>query len=284
MVAVAPIAGHDIPGVRSVSQLAQTDHFHPEEYDAIPEVTNEEAYEMCYVLNQRCGIIAGPSTGLAVAGLVKEIKELDAAGEKVVACVIGPDNVFKYTANLQKHLPRAFPINPDAPPALEPMELSALDFARQMLNRDAAVTVDAPRAAELVEDKSLRLIDVRGETDFPDRLQGAKQDRTGAVNLPVKHLLRDKAATFETLSRLPALKGTTRTTPLLLVCNRGIDSSYAALALKSAGYTNVYHLMGGMFAWKVGGLPESRLSPKKLPKAKNAEEEAILNRFAEYAP
>jgi rhodanese-related sulfurtransferase len=284
IVAVAPIQGHDIPGVRSISQLAQTEHFHPEEYDHIPEVNNEDSYALCYILNQQAGIQAGPSTGLALAGLVRTIREADARGEKIVAAVIGPDNVFKYTANVKKHLPHAFPANPDAPPSLEPMELSALDFARKLVDRDADVTVNAEGARDFVNSTESRLIDVRGKDDFPERLQGAKKDGTVAVNLPLKVLLEKKDATFEYLSKLPQLRGTTRDTPLLLVCNRGVDSSYSALILKAAGYRNVKHLMGGMFAWKEANFPENKASPQKLPKPKDGREEEIITRFPQYAP
>jgi len=284
VVAVAPIQGHDIPGVRSISQLAQTEHFHPEEYDHIPEVNNEESYKLCYVLNQQAGIQAGPSTGLALAGLVKVIKERDARGEKVVAAVIAPDSVFKYTANLKKHLPHVFPRDPNAPPELEPLEISALNFAQKLLDRDAGTTIDGDGARAWLSSSAVRLIDTREDTDFPERLQGAKADGTPAVNLSLKTLMEKKDATFEDLARLPPLRGTARDTPLLLVCNRGRQSSYAALILKAAGYSNVKHIMGGMFAWKVAGLPENRASPQKLPKPKRAWEEEVIAKFPQYAP
>ena len=38
IIGAVPVVGHDIPGVRSMKQLKQTDHFYPELYDDLIEV------------------------------------------------------------------------------------------------------------------------------------------------------------------------------------------------------------------------------------------------------
>ena len=90
---VHPAEGHDIPGVRSLRALKVTDFFLPKEYDGLVEIDNAQAYAMTKRLNQEESIIAGPSSGMALAGALKLIP--DEPG--VVAVVIFPDNAFKYT-------------------------------------------------------------------------------------------------------------------------------------------------------------------------------------------
>ncbi len=65
---VHPIEGHDIPGVRSIRQLKQTALFVPNEYDGLVDVSNDEAFQLCKRINQEESIIAGPSSGMALAG------------------------------------------------------------------------------------------------------------------------------------------------------------------------------------------------------------------------
>src|SRR5688572_26357908 len=67
--------GHDIPGVRSLKALKLTDFFLPKEYDGTVEIGNQEAYKLCKRLNQEECIIAGPSSGMALAGLLKMVPD-----------------------------------------------------------------------------------------------------------------------------------------------------------------------------------------------------------------
>lgn len=46
-----------------------------------------------------------------------------------------------------------------------------------------------------------------------------------------------------------------RSTPLLVYCRSGRMSISAAKQLQDLGYTNIYHLNGGMKAWDAQGLP-----------------------------
>lgn len=48
---VAPIKGHDIPGVRSFEQLKLAYHYHPNEYDGSCEIDNKLAYSVMQFLN-----------------------------------------------------------------------------------------------------------------------------------------------------------------------------------------------------------------------------------------
>src|ERR1043165_8249344 len=72
---VYPEDGHDIPGARSKRQLGQTKLYFPREYYGETEITNREAYELCLRLNREESVIAGPSSGMALAGALKLVPD-----------------------------------------------------------------------------------------------------------------------------------------------------------------------------------------------------------------
>ncbi len=101
IIAVQPSEGHDIPGLRNVSQLSVSKLFDPGLIDEILEIDYHLAYSNTLDLCRREGLLAGPSSGLILAG-AKQIIERDQHGWGVM---IFPDNLFKYTSNLAKHFP-----------------------------------------------------------------------------------------------------------------------------------------------------------------------------------
>ena len=98
---IHPQDGHDIPGVRSLRQLQQTQLFRPDGYDQVVEVNDKTAYQLCLRLNREESITAGPSSAMALAGALKLVP--DEPGN--LAVVIFPDNAFKYASSFVKHLP-----------------------------------------------------------------------------------------------------------------------------------------------------------------------------------
>jgi cysteine synthase B len=101
VIAVQPTEGHDVPGLRNVSQLEVSKLFDPSLIDDILEIDYELAYTRALDLCQKEGLLAGPSSGLIYEG-ARRIIERDHAG---VGVMIFPDNIFKYTSNMIKHLP-----------------------------------------------------------------------------------------------------------------------------------------------------------------------------------
>ncbi|MHC4218496.1 MAG: PLP-dependent cysteine synthase family protein [Planctomycetota bacterium] len=100
VIAVQPSEGHDVPGLRNVSELEVTKLFDPSLIDDILEIDYELAYSRAAELCRTEGLLAGPSSGLIFEG-ARRIIERDRAGFGVM---IFPDNVFKYTSNMAKHL------------------------------------------------------------------------------------------------------------------------------------------------------------------------------------
>src|SRR5262249_4049544 len=99
------------------------------EYDGVREVGNDAAYQMCKRLNQEESLIAGPSSGMALAGAFELVPDEPGA----ICVVMFPDNVFKYTSSLRKHLPELFAGSPEAAapatapaPEVSPAEAAAM--------------------------------------------------------------------------------------------------------------------------------------------------------------
>jgi cysteine synthase len=101
IIAVQPTEGHDVPGLRNVSQLEASKLFDRSLIDDILEIDYELAYTRALELCQAEGLLAGPSSGLIYEG-ARRIIERDGTG---LGVMIFPDNVFKYTSNMVKHIP-----------------------------------------------------------------------------------------------------------------------------------------------------------------------------------
>jgi cysteine synthase/rhodanese-related sulfurtransferase len=226
-----PREGHDIPGVRSLKALKLTDFFLPNEYDGLVEIGNEEAYRLAKRLNQEESVIAGPSSGMALAGALRLVPDEPGA----VCVVMFPDNVFKYTGSFRKHLPELFP-----PAAAAAAAGPAPDFllAVQSLAQNSPDVVGPEDVLQLAKGGA-RLVDVR----TPGEFQAGHLE--GAVNVPLNTLSAPGAAGLP-----PDLSG-----QVVTVCAVGKRSFNAMLLLKAQGYQKVKTLRGGLEGWRGAGLP-----------------------------
>ncbi|MFZ2624252.1 MAG: pyridoxal-phosphate dependent enzyme [Propionibacterium sp.] len=233
VIGVHPTEGHDLPGVRSRRALALADFFRPEEYDDIIEIGDDEAYELCRRLNVEESLIAGPSSGLALAGALQAIP--DEPG--VVAVVIFPDNSFKYSSSFRRHLPELFPDDETAQSVPANPFASTLEAAFDLAQAGPDV-IDVDEAKRLL-DSGVPVIDVRN----PGEVEQVHID--GSVPLPLPQLAEGET------QGLPA----DRTQEVVTICAAGRRSLYALLLLKAQGYQNVKSVDGGMGAWITAGLP-----------------------------
>jgi S-sulfo-L-cysteine synthase (O-acetyl-L-serine-dependent) len=101
VVAVQPTEGHDVPGLRNVSQLGVSKLFDASLIDDILEVDFHLAYTRALELCQNEGLLAGPSSGLILEGALDIVRR----DKKGLGVMIFPDNIFKYTSNMMKHIP-----------------------------------------------------------------------------------------------------------------------------------------------------------------------------------
>lgn len=225
MIGVHPTEGHDIPGVRSIRQLKQTEFFRPEEYNGLVEIKNQDAYELCLRLNREESIPAGPSSGMALAGAFEMIS--DRPGHRVV--VIFPDSVFKYASSVVKHLAglEAAPVSRSKSRREE-----FLDAMSENVRNNPDLTIDVDPAHELWVRERPVVVDVRE----PDAYRRAHI--SNAVNIPLLDLPQHVGDLPKDLDA-----------PVLSVCQRGNISLSGVLYLQSLGYRNARSVTGGTNAW-----------------------------------
>ena len=231
---VYPEEGHDIPGVRSKRQLAQTSLYFPDEYDGEEEVTDRESFEMCLRLNREESVIAGPSSGMALAGALRLVP--DEPG--VIAVVVFPDNIFKYASSVCRHFADLCPAPGDgdgqmasaaAVPSRNEQMMAAM--LENLKNPYDSVAV-SKLAEELRGEAAPLVVDVRAADQF------AAGHVPGAINIPQGDLPTRAA-------ELPA----DRDAPIVMVCAIGRTSKETTLFLKSMGYRHVRNLKGGITEW-----------------------------------
>ena len=229
VIGVHPHDGHDIPGVRSLRQLEQTEFFKPDEYNGLVEIKNQDAYDLCLRLNREESIPAGPSSGMALAGALQSIP--DEPGNIVV--VIFPDGAFKYASSFVKHIPGlGGAAAPDAKSPSEELLDSMVENAR--VNPHLTVEIDEARR---MADAGATIVDVRDEAMY------SALHVQSAVNFPLLDLP-------DLISQLPEDKDA----PILAVCNRGNQSLTGVLYLHSLGYHNARSMNGGTIGWVAAGL------------------------------
>jgi rhodanese-related sulfurtransferase len=107
----------------------------------------------------------------------------------------------------------------------------------QSLQRTGA-KVTALQATQIINQGKSLVLDVRNADEFA---AGHIRD---AKNIPLKELP----------NRLPELEKF-KTRPVIVVCNKGLQSSKATSQLKKAGFTDASSLLGGLDAWQSQGLP-----------------------------
>ncbi len=234
VIGVYPEQGHDIPGVRSLKQLEFTKLFVPQEYDAIVEVSDREAFDMCLRLNREESMIAGPSSAMALVGALKVIEDQPDA----VVVIIFPDSSFKYASTFERHFPGVRAGRPDGAQTGEPSPKEQLfsTLVENSRNPHNTYDVDDLRAA-LESDAPPLLLDVRAADVH------ARQHVTGAHNSPLAELGARRSELPEQLEH-----------PIVTVCSVGNLSISGMLVLQSLGYRNVRSLDGGTVAWADKGL------------------------------
>jgi len=94
------------------------------------------------------------------------------------------------------------------------------------------------QATQILNQGKSLVLDVRGADEFA---AGHIRD---AKNIPLKELP----------GRLPELEKF-KTRPVVVVCNKGLQSSKATSQLKKAGFAEVNSLLGELDAWRAKGLP-----------------------------
>ncbi|HEX4121579.1 MAG TPA: cysteine synthase family protein [Verrucomicrobiae bacterium] len=101
VIGVAPSEGHDVPGLRNISQLHVSKLFDSSVVDDILEIDFELAYDRALDLSRKEGLLAGPSSGLILEGAT----HIAAKVKTGLGVMMFPDNIFKYLSSMVKHHP-----------------------------------------------------------------------------------------------------------------------------------------------------------------------------------
>ncbi len=97
------------------------------------------------------------------------------------------------------------------------------------------------QATQLINQGKTVIVDVRNPADF------AAAHLLDARNIPLKELSNRVAELDKFKSKA-----------VIVVCHSGVQSSKAVAQLKSAGFSEVYSLSGGLLAWQAQGLPTAK--------------------------
>merc|ERR1711924_175877 len=173
-----------------------------------------------------------------------------------VAVIIFCDSIFKYTTSITKYCPEVFQGLSGRDP--ESTEARALARIADVAS-DGEQTLDSNTLAGFMQKQPV-LIDVRPAEEFATRFRAK-----GAVSVPIDTILgedetvcsRDGRAvkrrkTFGAgVAKVRELAGQK---PVLLLCNRGVDSLTALLAFRTAGLADTRHVKLGMFQYMTLGL------------------------------
>ena len=101
--------------------------------------------------------------------------------------------------------------------------------------------MDPQGATELINHRNALVVDVRPVADF------SQGHIINAVNVPMNGLQNQLGQLKKHQDR-----------PVIVSCRSGAQSSQACRQLRSAGFTEVYNLKGGMLAWQNANLPVTR--------------------------
>ncbi len=257
-----------VPGVRTKSLLAHIAFDWNADIDSLQEVAARESYEKSLELS-RAGLVAGPSSGFAYAGLLHYLSAAARDGRlrrmrrrdgEIIAVFLCPDTPYPYIDEYFEQLGAAhFPAianehllahaktkKTDAPDALRGREDDVSVSCTAMYRK---IFAENPRALkkrlERGETPATRpgtaILDVRSPWEYADYHIPASQ------NIQLHSLMKRPAA----LAR--QWKGRA----VFVVCARGAKSVLAAHFLRRRGI-RAYSLSGGAQEWSALDLPRVR--------------------------
>jgi rhodanese-related sulfurtransferase len=98
--------------------------------------------------------------------------------------------------------------------------------------------LSAAEATQLINRRNAVVIDLRAATEYAaGHLPAARHLALDELQAKIGQIAKNKA------------------TPVLLVCQTGLQSNKASRIVEAAGYTEVHVLQGGLNAWQQAGMP-----------------------------
>lgn len=224
--------GDTIPGIRNKDEMYEVGIFNKSLYDEIVLVNSDEAIEEMLVLNRKCGILGGPTSGAAFKGTLKYLREIDDKLEEPANAVfIACDRMEWYMSYIKKRRPEIFD-----------SEIKR-ETIRTLTEEDMkyAKTIDVNNAEEWIEKNNPIIIDLRGNLAYKN---GHIENAINITDIFFEDLV-DNGTPFS------------KENSVLLVCSIGDKSKKFSSLLNKKGM-NVYSLENGMTAWRENSLPLKR--------------------------
>ena len=224
--------GDTIPGIRNKDEMYEVGIFNKSLYDEIVLVNSDEAIEEMLVLNRKCGILGGPTSGAAFKGTLKYLREIDdKLKEPANAVFIACDRMEWYMSYIKKRRPEIFD-----------SEINR-ETIRTLTEEDMkyAKTIDVNNAEEWIEKNNPIIIDLRGNLAYKN---GHIANAINITDIFFEDLV-DNGTPFS------------KENSVLLVCSIGDKSKKFSSLLNKKGM-NVYSLENGMTAWRENSLPVKR--------------------------
>ena len=224
--------GDTIPGIRNKDEMYEVGIFNKSLYDEIVLVNSDEAIEEMLVLNRKCGILGGPTSGAAFKGTLKYLREIDdKLKEPANAVFIACDRMEWYMSYIKKRRPEIFD-----------SEIKR-ETIRTLTEEDMkyAKTIDVNNAEEWIEKNKPIIIDLRGNLAYKN---GHIANAINITDIFFEDLV-DNGTPFS------------KENSVLLVCSIGDKSKKFSSLLNKKGM-NVYSLENGMTAWRENSLPLKR--------------------------
>lgn len=224
--------GDTIPGIRNKDEMYEVGIFEKSLYDEIISVNSQESIDQMLILNRKCGILGGPTSGAAFKGTMKYLEEIDKKLENSVNAVfIACDRMEWYMSYIKKRRPDIFD-----------QEVKR-ETIRTLTEEDMkyAKTIDIDNVEKWIEANNPIIIDLRGNLAY----------KNGHINNSIN--ITDIFFEDVVDNGLPFSKENT----VLLVCSIGDKSKKFSSLLNKKGM-NVYSLEEGMTAWRENSLPLKR--------------------------
>ncbi len=274
-IGVVRVPNNPVPGVRTESLLKEIAFPWRKYVDHLHQIGTGAAYKASMRLCRE-GLMAGPSSGFAYAGLLEFLEAKVQEGTldlhrnsdgEVVAVFIAPDSPLPYLEEYERYLEDdAFPplrnahlLRYQAQPEKETTLPDLADIRSAELDVDTCLSYAYGQSAETLREqvrvgipeeallrKEVRIIDLRTPREFADHhLPGA---------LRVEHQIFSEhlASIF-----VPRLKSAEK---VVLVCSIGVQSTSLAVKARSLGLLNTFSLQGGTMEWSRRNLPRIRPS------------------------
>lgn len=224
--------GDTIPGIRNKDEMYEVGIFNKSLYDEIVSVNSDEAVEEMLVLNRKCGILGGPTSGAAFKGTLKYLREIDdKLKEPANAVFIACDRMEWYMSYIKKRRPEIFD-----------SEIKR-ETIRTLTEEDMkyAKTININNAEEWIEKNNPIIIDLRGNLAYKN---GHIANAINITDIFFEDLV-DNGTPFS------------KENSVLLVCSIGDKSKKFSSLLNKKGM-NVYSLENGMIAWRENSFPLKR--------------------------